>query len=219
MVNLKLNAAIEMPKEKPIIPSGIPNPVGPAVFPGVRNVSRIGGNVPVEKYPLVCHPARPYQKVDTSITTQDFKRLQEIVKPIGLEEPDPYQERLNRLREESKLLQMGWSDNKKDLVKKLAEKFLEKDPKEIDKKEIEVRETIKKNIPKRHQGPPKLLTGNNEREIEVRSGFIMSEILAQRKEHEEIAKAYKARCQQREMEEHYKREQLEAELTAKARQR
>ena len=78
---------------------------------------------------------------------------------------------------------------------------------------------IKKNIPKRHQGPPKLLTGNNEREIEVRSGFIMSEILAQRKEHEEIAKAYKARCQQREMEEHYKREQLEAKLTAKARQR
>ena len=83
-----------MPKEKPIIPSGIPNPVGPAVFPGVRNASRIGGQVPEDKYPLICHPARPYQKVDTAITSQDFKRLQEIVRPIGIEEPDPYKERL-----------------------------------------------------------------------------------------------------------------------------
>ena len=83
-----------MPKEKPIIPSGIPNPVGPAVFAGVRNPSRIGGQVPNDKYPLVCHPARPFQKVDTAITTQDFQRLQEIVKPIGVEEPDPYKERL-----------------------------------------------------------------------------------------------------------------------------
>ena len=33
-----------MPLEKPIIPTGMPNPIGPAVFEGVRNKSRIGGN-------------------------------------------------------------------------------------------------------------------------------------------------------------------------------
>ena len=114
---------------------------------------------------------------------------------------------------------MGWCDNKKDMVKKLAEKFLEQTAEYKDKKEMAVREKVAQSVPKRHQGPPKLLTGNSEREIEVRSGFIMSEILAQRKEHEEIAKAYKARCQQREMEEHYQREQLDAQLTAQARQR
>jgi hypothetical protein len=32
-----------MPVEKPIIPSGIPNPIGPAIFPGIRNNARKGG--------------------------------------------------------------------------------------------------------------------------------------------------------------------------------
>ena len=48
----------------------------------------------------------------------------EIIKPVTEEDPDPYKQRLDRLREKSKELQMGWCDNKKDLVKQLAEKFL-----------------------------------------------------------------------------------------------
>ena len=35
-----------MPLEKPIIPTGMPNPVGPAIFQGIRNKSRIGGKGP-----------------------------------------------------------------------------------------------------------------------------------------------------------------------------
>ena len=55
----------------------------------------------------------------------DFNsRLMEIIKPVTEENPDPYKQRLDRLREKSKELQMGWCDNKKDLVKQLAEKFL-----------------------------------------------------------------------------------------------
>jgi hypothetical protein len=34
-----------MPKEKPIIPYGIPNPIGPAIIPGTRNKARIGGEI------------------------------------------------------------------------------------------------------------------------------------------------------------------------------
>ena len=48
----------------------------------------------------------------------------EIIKPVTEEDPDTYKQRLDRLREKSKELQMGWCDNKKDLVKQLAEKFL-----------------------------------------------------------------------------------------------
>ena len=42
-----------MPSERPIIPKGMPNPIGPAIFEGVRNSKRIGGELPVYKYPLV----------------------------------------------------------------------------------------------------------------------------------------------------------------------
>ena len=34
-----------MPLETAIIPTGIPNPIGPAVFQGVQNRSRIGGEL------------------------------------------------------------------------------------------------------------------------------------------------------------------------------
>ena len=42
-----------MPTERPIIPKGMPNPIGPAVFEGTRNLRRIGGELPVYKYSLV----------------------------------------------------------------------------------------------------------------------------------------------------------------------
>ena len=44
-----------MPAEKPIIPKGMPNPVGLAVIEGIRNPRRIGGELPVDKYPLVAN--------------------------------------------------------------------------------------------------------------------------------------------------------------------
>ena len=42
-----------MPAEKPIIPQGMPNPVGAAVTGGIQNLRRIGGELPIDKYPLV----------------------------------------------------------------------------------------------------------------------------------------------------------------------
>ena len=145
----------------------------------------------------------------------DYSRLLEIVKPVTEEEPDLYQQRLNRLREESKVLQMGWCDNKKDLIKQLAEKFLTNTTKDKDIKEIEVREKIAKNKPKTKQSWPPSLTGNDERQIEVQKGLILTEVLAQRKEHEKIAKEYKELCQIREEHEELQRQQIEADLIDK----
>ena len=91
-----------MPKEKPIIPYGIPNPVGPAIFQGVRNKSRIGGNLPKERYPLVCQPAFAHNPNEVPMGTGDYKRLLEVLKPVHQQDPDPYQQRLENLKEESK---------------------------------------------------------------------------------------------------------------------
>lgn len=208
-----------MPKEKAIIPYGIPNPIGPAVFEGVRNKSRIGGELPKDKYPLICGQAIAFNKNESVMGTRDFQRLSQIVRPIKDEDPDPYQQRLDRLREESRQLQMGWCDNKKDVVKQLAEKFLMNTQKDKDIQEMALREQIAKNKPKQQQSWPLTVTGNNERLIALQKGLLLTEVTSQRKENEQIAKDYKELCQQREIDEHYKRQRIIANLNEKQSQR
>lgn len=208
-----------MPREKPIIPYGIPNPIGPAVFEGVRNKSRIGGQLPKEKYPLICGPAIAFNKNESVMGTKDFQRLAQIVRPITNEDPDPYQQRLERLREESKQLQMGWCDSKKDVVKQLAEKFLMNTQKDKDIQEMAQREQIAKQKPKQKQSWPLTVTGNNERLIALEKGLLLTEVTSQRKENERIAKDYRALCQQREIEEHENRQRIIADLNEKQSQR
>ena len=118
------------------------------------------GEVPIERYPLVCPPSIGYDRNATFMSKNEFQRLAAITKPI-CPEPDPQKERLERLRGQSQLLQMGWPDNKKDVVKRLAEKFLTNTNLDKDLKEIEVRQKIADCKPKKRQGFAKSLTGNN----------------------------------------------------------
>ena len=58
------------------------------------------------------------------MSKSEFQRLAEVTKPnFWQPETNPQIERLKKLGEKSKLLQMGWTDNKKDDVKKLVEKY------------------------------------------------------------------------------------------------
>ena len=52
------------------------------------------------------------------MSKNEFQRLAAITKPI-CPEPDPQKERLERLRGQSQLLQMGWPDNKKDVITRI----------------------------------------------------------------------------------------------------
>ena len=63
-----------MPTERPIIPMGMPNPIGPAVFEGTRNLRRIGGELPVYKYPLVSKPPKGFSS-KTKLVTTDQARI------------------------------------------------------------------------------------------------------------------------------------------------
>lgn len=168
-------------------------------------MSSLAGEVPIERYPLVCPKAMPFSTNGTIISSESFKRLGEVTKPIEANEPDPLKERMEKLKSQSQMLQMGWSDNKKDLMKRLTEHFLNNTQKDQDLQEIELRKKMAESRPKKRQGLPKSLTGNSERIIEIQKGLLFSEVLAQRKEHEEIAKNYKLMCQEREERELLKR--------------
>ena len=74
------------------------------------------------------------------MSKSEFQRLAEVVKPnFWQPETNPQIERLKRLGEKSKLLQMGWTDNKKDDVKKLVKKY----PTVMDTEQIFQRAKIK----------------------------------------------------------------------------
>ena len=60
-----------MPTERPIIPKGMPNPIGPAVFKGIRNVRRIGGDLPIDKYPLVSKAANGFSTSTKLVSTKE----------------------------------------------------------------------------------------------------------------------------------------------------
>jgi hypothetical protein len=155
------------------------------------------GEVPKERYPLVCHRSLPYQSQETPLNMRDWNRLKEIIAPVSDLKEDAAKERLEKLKQQSLMLQMGWPDNNKDQVKRLAEKFLCNTQKDRDIKEIEERKQIAERKPKKSQGWPKTLTSNDERHVELQSAVIMSECLAQRDEHARIANEYKQLCAQR----------------------
>ena len=92
--------------------------------------------------------------------TYDYQRLLEIIKPVHEEEPDPFKQRLEKMKKDSEILQMGWCDNKKDLVKQLAEKFLSNTQKDKDIREMEERQKIEESKPKSKPPMPSFLTGN-----------------------------------------------------------
>ena len=74
------------------------------------------------------------------MSKSEFQRLAEVTKPnFWQPETNPQIERLKRLGEKSKLLQMGWTDNKKDDVKKLVKKY----PTVMDTEQIFQRAKIK----------------------------------------------------------------------------
>ena len=60
-----------MPSERPIIPKGMPNPIGPAVIEGVRNVRRIGGELPIDKYPLVSKTTKHFSPNTKLVSTNE----------------------------------------------------------------------------------------------------------------------------------------------------
>ena len=62
-----------MPTERPIIPKGMPNPIGPAVFEGTRNLRRIGGELPVYKYPLVSKPPKQFSSKTKLVSTDQAR--------------------------------------------------------------------------------------------------------------------------------------------------
>ena len=121
---------------------------------------KLSGELPSQRYPLVCPASIPYNKNASFMNQMDFGRLKSICQPMGAE-PDPAKERLQRLKEKSQMLQMGWPDNNKDVVKRLAEKFLTTTNEYKDLKEMEEREVIAKAKPKPRQGYPKSLTGRS----------------------------------------------------------
>ena len=58
-----------MPTERPIIPKGMPNPIGRAVFEGTKNPRRIGGELPVYKYPLVSKAPKQFSQKAKLVST------------------------------------------------------------------------------------------------------------------------------------------------------
>ena len=58
-----------MPTERPIIPKGMPNPIGRAVFEGTKNPRRIGGELPVYKYPLVSKAPKQFSNKAKLVST------------------------------------------------------------------------------------------------------------------------------------------------------
>ena len=150
--------------------------------------------------------------------TLDYNRLLEVLKPVSQRDPDPATERLEKMRQDSNALQRGWCDNKKDLIKKLAAKFIDT-PRTRDIREMKERKKIADQKPKSVQGMPNFLTGNSERHLEVEKGLILTEVLAQRKEHEQVRKEYKDLCRIREEHEQTQREKIEADLIEKQSQR
>ena len=116
------------------------------------------GELPSQRYPLVCPSAMSYNNSASFMSQKQFERLRNITKPI-CPEPDPCKERLERLREKSQMLQLGWPDNNKDAIKRLAEKFLTNTNKDIDLREMEERKRIADLKPKKKPGFPKTLTG------------------------------------------------------------
>ena len=64
-----------MPTERPIIPKGMPNPIGPAVFEGTRNQRRIGGELPIYKYPLVSKPPKQLSQKMKLVGTEQVCHL------------------------------------------------------------------------------------------------------------------------------------------------
>ena len=203
----------KMPKEKPIIPYGIPNPIGPAVFPGLRNHKRKGGELPEMKYPLVCRGAIPFESRDTVMSLSEWKRLNDIITKADETKDQETKERLEKLRQQSQMLQMGWPDNNKDVVKKLAEKFLTNTPKDRDIREIAQREKAAEAKVKVGQGWPLSMTDNDERHVELQQGLVLSEVLAQRDEHAAIAQDYKQLCKKRDEFEEKQRQDYDNRLT------
>ena len=64
-----------MPTERPIIPKGMPNPIGPAVIEGTRNPRRIGGELPVYKYPLVSKAPKQFSGKAKLVSTNEVNFL------------------------------------------------------------------------------------------------------------------------------------------------
>ena len=62
-----------MPTERPIIPKGMPNPIGPAVIEGTRNLRRIGGELPVYKYPLVSKGPKQFSGKTKLVSTNQVE--------------------------------------------------------------------------------------------------------------------------------------------------
>ena len=62
-----------MPTERPIIPKGMPNPIGRAVFEGTKNPRRIGGELPVYKYPLVSKAPKQFSNKAKLVSTNQVQ--------------------------------------------------------------------------------------------------------------------------------------------------
>ena len=63
----------KMPTERPIIPKGMPNPIGRAVFEGTKNPRRIGGELPVYKYPLVSKAPKQFSQKAKLVSTNQVR--------------------------------------------------------------------------------------------------------------------------------------------------
>ena len=128
------------------------------------------------KYPLVSKNQIPFDNRDTIMSLGDWTRLNEIITDAS-EGKESEKERLEKLKQESLMLQMGWPDNNKDVVKRLAEKFLTNTPKDRDIAEIKAREKAAEAKVKIGQRWPKSLTDNDERDVELYRGLVLSEVL------------------------------------------
>ena len=121
-----------MPKEKPIFPSGWPNPVGPPIIEGTRDPTRIGGipfflltdaqfktcniilvgNLPQERYPLVSRVPPCLSMKHKQVTLREWDRLANLL-TSNEQGSDNSEEKKQKLKAASEELQRGWPDTSK----------------------------------------------------------------------------------------------------------
>ena len=170
--------------EKPIIPHGMPNPIGPPVIEGIRNLTRKGGELPRERYPLVSRvPPHFSASRARQVTLGEWQNLHDIL-VTGGNEAQPKGTDLKRLEDlkmRSEDLKRGWElDTVTDRARRLEQKLQdEKEKKEVEEKAENERIEAKK-VKERADKEARVkefLKMKDERYQELEKAVLLSEVM------------------------------------------
>lgn len=172
-----------MPKEKPIIPQGMPNPIGPPVIEGVRNKARRGGEMPMERYPLVSRipPCSSGQRA-RQVTLGEWQNLHDILITGGMEnQPEKTDlDRMEELRKKSEELKGGWELDTLEYRAKRLEMMLNDDKQKKEAEEKAENDRIeKKKAQERADKEAKIkefLKRKDERYQDLEKAVLLSEV-------------------------------------------